>query len=238
MVECTGLENRSTRKRTVGSNPTLSAIQSQQLPNMPGPYPVIESEVETIERLVPLTRTEKLRLRLANALKVKAAAYGLSALFALAAGQAVQNVEREVTGYSPLKREQLLQKIAQKIESRYAWSHTNSPQQDIGAWLQARYRAVTQAINNPQELIENSDTYQSLLEKYYNTLKVIDDASFLVPALVLFILLGGSIERRMKRSQDDVVSKAERERLGAKINEVIDAMNRLNTRVDQYGRKN
>ncbi len=25
MVECTGLENRSTRKGTVGSNPTLSA---------------------------------------------------------------------------------------------------------------------------------------------------------------------------------------------------------------------
>ena len=26
MVECTGLENRNTRKRIVGSNPTLSAI--------------------------------------------------------------------------------------------------------------------------------------------------------------------------------------------------------------------
>jgi hypothetical protein len=199
---------------------------------------IIESRLETIEHLVPLTRTEKLRLRLANALKVKAAAYGLSALLAVAAGQAVQNVEREVTGYSPVKREQLLQKIAQKIEARNAWSQTDSRQQDIGAWLHARYRAVTQAINNPQELIENSDTYQSLLEQYYNTLKVIDDASFLVPALLLFILLGGFIERRVKRSQDDVVSKAERERLRAKINEVIDAANRLNTRVDQYGRNN
>ena len=202
---------------------------------------IIESRLETIEHLVPLTRTEKLRLRFANALKVKAAAYGLSALLAVAAGQAVQNVEREVTGYSPVKREQLLQKMAQKIEARTAWSQTDSRQQDIGAWLHARYRAVTLAINNPQELIENSDTYQSLLEKYYSTLKVIDDASFLVPALLLFILLGGSIERRVKRSQDDVVSKAERERLRAKINEVIDAANRLNTlntRVDHYGRNN
>jgi len=193
----------------------------------------MESRLKTIEHLVPLTRTEKLRLRLSNALKVKATAYGISAFLALAAGQAVQNVEREVTGYSPLKREQLLQKIAQKTESRNAWSQTDSRQQDIGAWLQARYRVVTQAINNPQELIENSDTYQSLLEKYYNTLKVIDDASFLVPALLLLILLGGSIERRIKRSQDDVIGKAETERLRAKINEVIDAANRLNTRVDQ-----
>ena len=104
---------------------------------------ILESRLETIEHLVPLTRTEKLRLRLANALKVKAAAYGLSALLAVAAGQAVQNVEREVTEYSSVKREQLLQKMAQKIEARNAWSQTDSRQQDIGAWLHARYRAVT-----------------------------------------------------------------------------------------------
>ena len=74
---------------------------------------------------------------------------------------------------------------------------------------------------------------QSLLEKYYDTLKVIDHASFLVPALLLFLMLGGYIERRVSESRDDVVGSEERERLRSKINEIIDAANRLNMRVDQ-----
>ena len=194
------------------------------------------SRLNTIEHLTPLTRTEKLRLRFARALKVKTIAYGLSAVIGVAAGQAVQNIEREATGYHPLKREQLLQRKAEKID---AWAQRGDPQQQhIGAWLNANYRLVTQAITNPKELIENSDTYQSLLEKYYNTLKVIDDASFLVPALLLFILLGGYIERRVNRSQDDVVGTEERERLRLKINEVIDAANQLNIRLGQHGRNN
>ena len=195
------------------------------------------SRLETIKHLAPLERTGKLRLRLAHAVKVKTVAYGLSALVAIAAGQAVQNIEREVTGYDPLKREQLLQRKAKKIESRNASAQQGDAQRyDIGAWLNVHYHSVTQAITNPKELIENSDSYQSLLEKYYNTLKVIDDASFVVPAFLLFIMLGGYIERRVNRSQDDVVGTEERERLRAKINEVIDVANRLNGRVDRYGR--
>jgi hypothetical protein len=203
-----------------------------------GDRAMIESKADdaAIEHLSPLTRTEKLRLRFVRALKVKTVAYGLSAVVAVAAGQAVQNIQRDVTGYDPLKREQLLQRKAQKLESRNVLAHTRDHQQHIGAWLNANYRLVRQAVNNPQELIENSDTYQSLLEKYYNTLKVIDDAAFLVPALLLFILLGGYLERKVKRGQDDVVSTAERERLRAKINEVIDAANRLGRRDDQFGR--
>jgi hypothetical protein len=197
------------------------------------------SRLRSIEHLAPLTRREKLRLRLANTLKVKIAAYGLGAVIAVAAGLTVQKMEREVTGYDPLKREQLLQRKANKIDSRNAWVQTGDLQrQDIGAWFTAHYRSMTQAITNPKEFIENSDTYQSLLEKYYNTLKVIDDASFLIPAVLLFIVLGGYIERKVKRSHDDVVGTEERERLRAKINEVIDAANRLNARVDQYGRNN
>src|SRR5688572_4938568 len=69
-----------------------------------------------IEHLAPLTRTEKLRLRFANGLRVKTIAYGLSAVVALAAGQAVQNLERHATGYDPMKRELLLERRAQKID--------------------------------------------------------------------------------------------------------------------------
>ena len=201
---------------------------------------MIESKANeaAIEHLAPLTRTEKLRLRFARALKVKTVAYGLSAIVAVAAGQAVQNVERDVTGYDPLKREQLLQRKAQKLESRNVLARTGDHQQPIGAWLNANYRLVRQAVNNPQELIENSDTYQSLLERYYNTLKVIDDASFLVPALLMFILLGGYLDRKVNRGQDDVVSRAERERLRSKINELIDATNRLGRRDNQSARNN
>ena len=189
--------------------------------------------LEKIEHLTLLTRREKLRLRLAHALKVKTAAYGLSAVVAGAGGLAVQNMEREVTGYHPLKREQLLQRKAERVDARKAWTQRDRPQQDVGAWINANYRLVTQAFTNPKELIENSDTYQSLLEKYYNTLKVIDHASFLVPALLLFLMLGGYIERRLSESRDDVVGSEERERLRSKINEIIDAANRLNIRIDQ-----
>jgi hypothetical protein len=212
----------------------VERVQQAELPKTLQVRVMGGSRLETVKPLAPLERTEKLRLRLAHAVKVKTIAYGLSAVVALAAGQAIRNVEREVTGYDPVKREQLLQRKAKKIESRNALAQQGDAQRyDIGTWLNVHYRSVTQAITNPKELIENSDSYQSLLEKYYNTLKVIDDASFIVPAFLLFIMLGGYIERKVNRSQDDVVGTEERERLRAKINEVIDVANRLNVRVDR-----
>ena len=56
---------------------------------------------------------------------------------------------------------------------------------------------------------------------------MIDDASFLIPAVLLFIMLGGYINRRIGRIQDDVVEAQERERLRSKINELIDVANQL-----------
>jgi hypothetical protein len=184
-----------------------------------------------IDHLVPLTPKERLRLRFTSAVKIKAVSYFFSALAGIAAGQYVQDIERVVTGYDPVKREQLFQRKADRIE-RNGWSpNANVPQergrQDVGTLLNATYASLKQVMTDPKQFIENTETYQSVLEKYYNALKFIDDASFLIPAVLSFIMLGGYIDRRISRIQDDVLEAEERERLRSKINELIDVANRL-----------
>jgi len=189
------------------------------------------SGLRKIEHLVPLTPTEKLRLRFTSVIKARAVSYFFSAIAGIAVGQCVQNIERDVTGYDPVKREQLLQRKADRIERGTGWSRNVNPQQErerhIGALLNVTYTSLKQVITDPKQFIENTDTYQSVLEKYYNALKFIDDASFLIPAVLLFIMLGGYINRRIGRIQDDVVEAQERERLRSKINELIDVANQL-----------
>ena len=185
---------------------------------------------QRIEHLTPLSRAQKLRLRLSRTMKVKAAAYRLSAMAGLAAGQGIQHMERDVTGYDPVRHAQLLENRATKIALRDAYRQEHG----VAAWFDAVYRSTKQIITNPQELVEQTEIYQSLLEKYYNTLKVIDQASFIAPALLLFIMLGGYLERRLNRIQDDVVDAVELERLRCKINELVDAANGVGGTSDRY----
>jgi len=190
-----------------------------------------ESRLGHIEHLVPLTRTEKRRLRFISVIKLKAVSYFFGAIAGIAVGQCVQDIERGVTGYDPVKREQLLQTKADRIErngrSQNANLRPERGRQDIGTLLNVTYTSLKQVMTDPKQFIENTETYQSVLEKYYNALKFIDDASFLIPAILLFIMLGGYIDRRISRIQDDVVEVEESERLRLKINELIDAANRL-----------
>ena len=93
--------------------------------------------------------------------------------------------------------------------------------------LNVSYTSLKQVMTDPKQFIENTETYQSVLEKYYNALKFIDDASFLIPAVLSFIMLGGYIGRKIGRIQADMVEAEERERLRSKINELIDVANRL-----------
>lgn len=193
---------------------------------------VTKRSPQHIEHLASLTRAQKLRLRLSRLVKVKIAAYCLSAVAGLAAGQAVQSIAREATGYDPVSHAQLLEKRAQKI----ALSSTYRQEHVVGAWIHAAYRSTKQAIANPQEFIEQTETYQSLLAKYYDTLKVIDKASFIAPALLIFIMLGAYLERSVSRIQGDVVDRAEMESLRSKINELVDAANGLSGHGDRQGR--
>ena len=81
-------------------------------------------------------------------------------------GQCVQNIERDVTGYDPVKREQLLQRKADRIERGTGWSRNVNPQQErerhIGALLNVTYTSLKQVITDPKQFIENTDTYQSV----------------------------------------------------------------------------
>lgn len=184
-----------------------------------------------IEHLALPTGTERLRLRFTRVIKVKVVSYFLSAIAGIAVGLWVQSIERGVTGYDPVKREQLLQRKADRIE-RNGWSENANARQekgkgDIGTLLNSSYASLKQVMTDPKRFIENTETYQSLLERYYNALKFIDDASFLIPAVLCFIMLGGYIGRKMGRIQDDMLEAEERERLRSKINELIDVANLL-----------
>jgi hypothetical protein len=190
-----------------------------------------KSRLRQIEHLVPLTGTEKLRCRFTRAIKLKVVSYFLSAMAGIAAGQCVQDIERAVTGYDPVKREQLLQRKADRIE-RSGWSENAKARQergrqDVSTLLNVSYTSLKQVMTDPKQFVENTETYQSVLEKYYNALKFIDDASFLIPAVLLFFMLGGYVDRRVSRIRADMVEAEERERLRSKINELIDVANRL-----------
>ena len=119
----------------------------------------------------------------------------------------------------------MLQKRANNIERPNART-SQEAKQNVGVWINVTYSSLKQVMTDPKQFIENTDTYQSVLEKYYNALKFIDDASFLIPAVLLFIMLGGCIDRRINRLQEDVVEAEERERLRSKINELVDVVNR------------
>jgi hypothetical protein len=190
-----------------------------------------KSRLPQIERLVSLTRTERLRLRLTSVIKAKVVSYLFSAIAGIAAGQCVQDIERGITGYDPFKRQQLLQRKADRIE-RSGWSENAKARQergrqDVSTLLNVSYTSLKQVMTDPKQFVENTETYQSVLEKYYNALKFIDDASFLIPAVLLFFMLGGYVDRRVSRIRADMVEAEERERLRSKINELIDVANRL-----------
>ena len=57
--------------------------------------------------------------------------------------------------------------------------------------------------------------------------KFIDDAVFIFPAMLTFIMLGGYISRKLKDMQGDAIARKENQIMADKINELVDRMNDL-----------
>lgn len=187
-----------------------------------------DSMLQPLEKLKPLTQREKLQKKLSNFLKVKLGAYGMAALVGIASGTYVQNVERGITGYNPAKHARLLEK--KKVES---------PDQgepgDVMTWFERTYESLKKAASDPRNFIEDIGMYKTILEKYYVVLKLIDDVAFIAPALLIFIMLGGYLNRRLVGMQGDTIARAQNDRIISKVNELIVRSNALLKRIDEQG---
>lgn len=180
-----------------------------------------------------MTRREQARTRLLNFLKVKLGAYSIAAAVGAVGGNYVQNFSREVTGYDPIKHEQFLKKKDTGQKTPKAEGEREF--QDFSTWFNNTLESLKESALNPRNFIENTETYKTILEKYYAVLKMVDNVAFIAPALLIFIMLGGYINRKLISWSGDVVAKAQNEKIRRKINQMIDRSNELLRIIDERG---
>ena len=156
--------------------------------------------MKSIEPLTPISKKEKLRITVGNFLKIKLAAYGMSAVAGIAGGNMIQDAERLVTGYNPTKHEELLKNTGAKKANDFEdfkKEEKVKKKLEIRKWFSDMRNKMKDAAVDPAKYIEGTDIYRNLLVKYYEVLKFIDDTTFLVPALLIFIMLGGYLSRKL-----------------------------------------
>ncbi len=192
---------------------------------------------QLIENLEALSKKEKLYLRLKNFMKIRVAAYSLSALAGVTTGHFAQETERNITGYSPVKHEQLIKEMEQPKTDfdEFKKGKTEKEKHGIRGWFSDIKEKIKQNGLDPMRYIENTETYKSILLKYYNSLKFIDDVSFLLPAILMFIMLGGYVTRKLSSFSGDIVAKKQNEEIIAKINELVDSANQIKDRLINGG---
>lgn len=192
---------------------------------------------QPIEKLEALTKKEKAILRLKNFMKIRVGSYLLSALAGAYTGHVVQEGERNITSYSPIKHEQLIKEM-EKPKNDYEEFQKKKIEKEkkgIREWFSGIKEKIKQNGLDPMKYIEDTETYKSILLKYYNTLKFIDDVSFLLPAILMFIMLGGYLTRKLTSMTGDVVAKKQNEEIIAKINELVDVANQIKVRLEIEG---
>jgi hypothetical protein len=183
-----------------------------------------------LQPLTPLerqSRLKKLGIRLRKSLKNKIAAYSMSAFAAVISGEVSQGTVEYYAGIDPVKIEEFFEK--QKDSVAVQESPTSEKAEGGGAkeWILETMEKVKNSVERPDQLIENSETYKIMLEKYYQILTLIDDAAFLVPALFVFIMLGGYLNRKLAEFEGDSVTQSENERTRREINLLIQRSNAL-----------
>ncbi len=197
-----------------------------------------------IEKLEPMSKMEKWSIKTKNFLKIKAISYGVSAAVGAGVGYKVQEMERAVTGYSPDKHEKVIKDIAatkEKVDSfeefkkQQTEKRKNSIKEMALGFLSDIKEKIKQNGVDPKKYLENTEMYRNLLSKYYDTLKFIDDVSLLAPALLMFIMLGGFLSRKLTEMKGDAVQKEQITRIIAKINELADNINAIYGQIQKNG---
>lgn len=190
-----------------------------------------------IENLTEISSREKFFLRVNNFFRVKVVAYSVSAAAAFGTGFLSQKYERGITGYDPSVHKKLTSEIENKNNefSSFVKNKEKEQRKSLIDWGVDTLDKIKKGILNPQEFIQSTDTYKTILLKFYSALSFIDDAAFILPALLMFIMLGGYISRRLLEMGGDAATKEENRRIILKINEIIDASNKLVEEIDSKG---
>lgn len=195
-------------------------------------------EQKPIEKLKPMTSGEKVWLTIKKFTQVRAAAYTVSAVAGLSAGHVAQNVERTMTGYDPVAHASLKKEMEKPPINDYeAHKREQAEKEKKGILDRARdwMAKIKNGVLNPKQFIENTEMYKTLKLQYLSILKFIDDISFLVPALLTFIMLGGFLTKTLSKLGGNPAEKEERKRIIAKINELVDASNGIYEKIQAQG---
>lgn len=191
-----------------------------------------------IEAIKKLSGKEKFVLKAKNFLMTHAFAYGVSAAAAVGVGSISQKIERDITGYDPVAHEKIKEGIKNPPNAdfdQFKKEKANQEKKGLKSWFTETYKKIKNGALHPKEFIQNTDTYKTIQLQYLSALSFIDDVSFFAPALLMFIMLGGYVVRKLETMQGDIILKKENEIVVAKINELVGVANILLDRVSKEG---
>ncbi len=191
-----------------------------------------------IEKIQKPTTKEKLLLKLKNFVGTRAIAYGVSAVGGVVVGHSIQNVERGITGYDPKEHELLRSELKKENLTdfdSFKKDRETEKRRSLLKWFSSLSEKLKQSKASPKEFVKTLDTYKELKLKLLDYAKVIDDAAFLAPALLIFIMLGGYLARKTEELRGGPVAKHERNLILNKINELVDSVNEVMAAIDKNG---
>ncbi len=191
-------------------------------------------QIKPVEKISP---ANKFLIKLKSLVTSKSIAYGASAAIGAVSGSALQEQSRTATGYDPISHATLKAELVSGKENGKEKSEFEEQKEVKKRAVLERFQSMIGKIKraDPREVIKNSETYKQLKDQFLDLVKYIDDASFWVPALFTFILLGGYLDRKISALQGDPVNKAEMMILREKINEIIGAVEDLQHKIEIGG---
>lgn len=155
-----------------------------------------------------LSNQEKLKIRTGSYFSRLLKTFILSGLISTFAGKGVQNLEREATGFDPNEYSELSLAKEKRVEKEKEYEYQN--------FFQKMFRKL----RNPIKVVE--DNYEDLKFEYYKILNFIDNVSFILPAIIVFIPLARFVSGKLK---GDPVAKAINQKL-------VNHINYLNTQIE------
>jgi hypothetical protein len=193
--------------------------------------------MENIKEVNPLTKREKMLLKLKNFLRLKTISYSIGAAVGVVGGQVAQNTYRDTTGYDPVKHGQLEKELRKDVGNFEDFKKEKQEEREkgLGDWYKILKEKIEKNGMNPMEYIKDSKTYKEILLNFYKMQEVGDKVSFYAPALLIFIMLGGYINRKLTTLSGDPVRKEELRQITEKINELVGEANRMRELIESKG---
>ncbi len=192
--------------------------------------------MQPMEHVKLPTNREKMWLKLKSFLGVNIVAYTIGAAAGAGVGKVSQDWWREKTGYDPKAHAELeaeMEKSKTGDFETFKKEKEAKERQGILDRMKSVFEETKKGISNPTEYIKNTQMYK---EMYLNFLKLaggFDTAAFIMPGLLMFIMLGGYVSRKLTAWKGDVAQEENNARFAAKINELVDFANVTKGQMEQ-----